>query len=148
MDYRQFVRDLMKTFGRNTSDTTAWRAPTSCGLNRASGSIITRSARGIRGNVKWFYIPAHDMVTHFIMVFGAFIIPARRPQRSRSAIVISIRAGAYFLAAVADFFPDAALGYVVAYLIMMTVLRFMDALQHDYGGIPVLFEDVKMPAPG
>ena len=96
--------------------------------------------------LEWFYIPAHDMVMHFIMVFGSFIIPARRSQRLRNVLVISIRAALF--AALAWFLPWAALGYVVAYLLMMTALRFMDALQHDYGGIPVLFEDVVMPHRG
>jgi fatty acid desaturase len=96
--------------------------------------------------LEWFYIPAHDMIMHAIMVFGAFIIPARRAQRWRNALVIAVR-GTLF-ASLAWFFPWAALGYVVAYLLMMTVLRFMDALQHDYGGTPVLFEDVAMPHRG
>ncbi len=96
--------------------------------------------------LEWFYIPAHDLVMHFIMVFGSFIIPARRAQRLRNVTVIVVR-GSLF-AALAWFFPWAALGYVVAYLLMMTVLRFMDALQHDYGGVPVLFEDVVMPHRG
>jgi fatty acid desaturase len=103
------------------------------------------SARIVQ-TLEWFYIPAHDMVMHFIMVFGAFIIPARRAQRARNAVVIMVRAALF--GAAAFFFPTAAIGYFVAYLIMMTVLRFMDALQHDYGGIPVLFEDVKMPHRG
>jgi fatty acid desaturase len=96
--------------------------------------------------LEWFYIPAHDLVMHFIMVFGSYIIPARRPQRLRNTVVIVVR-GSLF-AALAWSFPWAALGYVVAYLLMMTILRFMDALQHDYGGIPVLFEDVVMPHRG
>ncbi|MCX7058240.1 MAG: fatty acid desaturase [Proteobacteria bacterium] len=96
--------------------------------------------------LEWFYIPAHDLVMHFIMVFCSYIIPARRSQRLRNTVVIVVR-GALF-AALAWFFPWAALGYVIAYLLMMTVLRFMDALQHDYGGVPVLFEDVVMPHRG
>ena len=103
------------------------------------------SARCVQA-LEWFYIPAHDVVMHFIMVFCSFIIPARRPQRLRNVVVIVVR-GALF-AALAWFFPWAALGYVVAYLLMITVLRFMDALQHDYGGVPVLFEDAVMPHRG
>jgi fatty acid desaturase len=96
--------------------------------------------------LEWFYIPAHDVVMHFIMVFSAFIIPARRSQRLRNGIVIAIRGAIFF--SIAWVFPVAAIGYVVAYLVMMTILRFMDALQHDYGGTPVLFENVKMPHRG
>jgi acyl-lipid omega-6 desaturase (Delta-12 desaturase) len=96
--------------------------------------------------LEWAYIPAHDIVMHFIMVFSAFIIPARRMQRWRNAAVILVR-GILFTA-LAAYSPRAAIGYVIAYLVMMTVLRFMDALQHDYGGIPVLFEEVKLPHRG
>ena len=103
------------------------------------------SARVVQA-LEWFYIPAHDVVMHFIMVFGAFIIPARRSQRLRNAAVILVRGSVFSW--VAWTCPRAAIGYMVAYLIMMTVLRFMDALQHDYGGTPVLFEDVKMPHRG
>lgn len=93
--------------------------------------------------LEWFYIPAHDVLMHGVMVFGAFIIPQRRSQRLRNLSFIVLR-GSLF-AALLWFFPFAALLYAVAYLLMMTVLRFMDAPQHDYGGTPTLFE--KAPAP-
>ncbi|MEI6460191.1 MAG: fatty acid desaturase [Pseudomonadota bacterium] len=96
--------------------------------------------------LEWFYIPAHDIVMHFIMVFSAFIIPARRSQRLRNAIVILVRGVLFGL--LVWFAPRVAFGYVVAYLLMITALRFMDALQHDYGGMPVLFENFKMPHRG
>ena len=44
--------------------------------------------------------------------------------------VIAIR-GSIFIALVI-FFPKVALLYAIAYMIMMTILRFMDSLQHDY----------------
>jgi fatty acid desaturase len=44
-------------------------------------------------------------------------------------------------AAVAWWWPRVAVGYVIAYLMMMHVLRFMDMLQHDYGNNPSLFEE-------
>jgi fatty acid desaturase len=104
-----------------------------------------KSARIVQA-LEWFYIPAHDMVMHFIMIFSAFIIPARRSQRLRNAMVIVVRSVLFVTLAWVS--PRAAVGYFFAYLIMITVLRFMDALQHDYGGIPVLFEDVKLPHRG
>jgi len=96
--------------------------------------------------LEWCYIPAHDMLMHFIMVFSAFIIPARRHQWRRNLVVIVVRA--VLFGALAWYSPRAAVGYVVAYLIMMTILRFMDALQHDYGGTPVLFEKTIPPHKG
>ena len=87
--------------------------------------------------LEWFYIPAHDLVMHFITVFGAFIIPQRKDQRLRNAVVIIVRGGLYF--AVLFTYPKAAILYLVAYIIMVHILRFKDGLQHDYDGNPTLF---------
>jgi fatty acid desaturase len=88
---------------------------------------------------EWFYIPAHDMVMHFITVFTAFIIPQRRDQMTRNVLVILVRGGIWFT--VLFLYPKAALLYLVSYLIMIHILRFKDGLQHDYDGNPVLFEE-------
>jgi omega-6 fatty acid desaturase (delta-12 desaturase) len=93
--------------------------------------------------LEWFYIPAHDLMMHFIMVFTSFAIPERRSQRARNVTVILIRGGIFF--AVLWFYPKVALLYAIAYMIMMTILRFMDSLQHDYGYHLTLFS--KEPAP-
>lgn len=96
--------------------------------------------------LEWFYIPAHDLIMHFIMVFTSFIIPQRRDQRLRNVTVILIR-GSLFVALLI-WFPKVAVLYVVAYLLMMHVLRFMDALQHDYSYHATLFEYVQPPHKG
>lgn len=96
--------------------------------------------------LEWFYIPAHDLIMHFIMVFTSFTIPQRRNQRGRNLTVILIR-GSLF-AALIVISTKAALLYVVAYLLMMTVLRFMDSLQHDYPYSLTLFEFDRAPRKG
>jgi len=96
--------------------------------------------------LEWFYIPAHDLIMHFIMVFTSFIIPQRRNQRRRNLTVILIR-GSIFIT-VAVLFPKAALLYAIAYMMMMTVLRFMDSLQHDYAYNLTLFDFDKPPRKG
>jgi omega-6 fatty acid desaturase (delta-12 desaturase) len=96
--------------------------------------------------LEWFYIPAHDLVMHFVMVFTSFIIPQRREQRGRNVAVILIRGGVFL--ALLLFAPRVALLYVVAYLLMMHVLRFMDMLQHDYPYNPTLFEYATSPHKG
>ncbi len=96
--------------------------------------------------LEWFYIPAHDLIMHFIMVFTSFIIPQRRNQRRRNVTVIVIRGGLFL--ALCWFFPKVALLYVIAYLLMMTVLRFMDSVQHDYSYNLTLFEFGKPPRKG
>jgi fatty acid desaturase len=96
--------------------------------------------------LEWFYIPAHDLIMHFIMVFTSFIIPERRKQRARNVLVILIRGGIF--AALLVFYPKVALLYAVAYMLMMHVLRFMDALQHDYPYHATLFDYVRPPHKG
>jgi len=96
--------------------------------------------------LEWFYIPAHDLLMHFIMVFTSFIIPERRNQRARNVAVIAIRGSVFF--ALLWFYPKVAVLYAVAYMIMMTVLRFMDSLQHDYGYHLTLFSSEPSPRKG
>jgi fatty acid desaturase len=96
--------------------------------------------------LEWFYIPAHDLIMHGVMVFTSFVIPQRRDQRVRNVVVILIR-GSIFVT-VAILIPKAALLYVVAYLIMMHILRFMDSVQHDYPYSTTLFETSRAPHKG
>jgi fatty acid desaturase len=88
--------------------------------------------------LEWLYIPAHDLIMHFIIVFTSFLIPQRRDQRSRNIAVILIRGGVFL--GLIMYFPRAAILYVVARMLMIHILRFMDSLQHDYGANPILFE--------
>lgn len=96
--------------------------------------------------LEWFYIPAHDLVMHTIMVFTSFIIPQRRKQRVRNVTVIVIRGSVF--AALLVFAPKVAALYVVAYLLMMHVLRFVDSVQHDYPFNTTLFEYKTPPHKG
>ena len=104
--------------------------------------FVLRAVRAL----EWFYIPAHDLVMHFVMVFTSFIIPQRREQRRRNVAVIVVRGGVFL--ALLVFAPKAAFLYVVAYLVMMHVLRFMDMLQHDYPYNATLFDYVPPPHKG
>jgi fatty acid desaturase len=96
--------------------------------------------------LEWLYVPAHDLIMHFVMVFTSFVIPERRGQRTRNLTVIAIRGGLFV--ALLVFYPKVAALYVIAYLLMMHVLRFMDALQHDYPYNPTLFNYVQPPHKG
>jgi fatty acid desaturase len=88
--------------------------------------------------LEWFYIPAHDMIMHFITMFTAFIVPQREDQLLRNVIVLLVRGGVFFT--VLYYYPKVALLYFVAYMLMMHVLRFKDSVQHDYDGNPTLLE--------
>ena len=96
--------------------------------------------------LEWFYVPAHDLIMHFIMVFTSFVIPRRRDQRRRNVTVIIIR-GSLFVSLLV-FFTKVALLYAIAYMLMMTVLRFMDSLPHAYGYPQTLFDFDKPPRKG
>lgn len=96
--------------------------------------------------LEWLYIPAHDLLMHGIMILTSFVIPQRRNQRRRNVTVILIRGSLYLLLLV--YVPKAAILYAIAYMIMMTVLRFMDSLQHDYPYSLTLFEFEKPPRKG
>jgi len=96
--------------------------------------------------LEWFYIPAHDLIMHAVMVFTSFVIPQRRQQRMRNVAVILVRGGIFLVLLVVV--PKVALLYVAAYLIMMHVLRFMDSVQHDYPYNTTLFEYKTPPHKG
>ena len=96
--------------------------------------------------LEWFYIPAHDLIMHGIMVFTSFIIPQRRDQRLRNVAVIVLRGGIFVNLII--WFPKVALLYAVAYMLMMTVLRFMDSVQHDYPYNLTLFDFERPPRKG
>ncbi|MBT8089562.1 MAG: fatty acid desaturase [Gammaproteobacteria bacterium] len=104
--------------------------------------VVTRIVRFM----EWLYIPAHDLVMHTVMILTSFVIPQRRSQRARNVAVIVIRGGVF--AALAVFVPKVAVLYVVAYLIMMHVLRFMDSVQHDYPYNTTLFDYEQPPHKG
>ena len=96
--------------------------------------------------LEWFYIPAHDLIMHGVMVLTSFVIPQRRNQRVRNVVVILIRGGLFLTLAVLA--PKVALLYVLAYLIMVHVLRFVDSVQHDYPYNTTLFETANSPRKG
>ncbi len=104
--------------------------------------ILTRLIRVL----EWFYIPAHDLLMHSVMILTSFIIPQRRSQRARNVLVIAVRGGLFLLALI--LVPKVAFLYVAAYLIMMHVLRFMDSVQHDYPYSTTLFESSRAPHKG
>jgi len=104
--------------------------------------FVTRATRFL----EWFYIPAHDLIMHGVMVLTSFVIPMRRKQLARNVTVIVIR-GAVF-SALLLLAPKVAGLYVVAYLIMMHILRFTDSVQHDYPYNTTLFEYEEPPHKG
>ena len=104
--------------------------------------LLTRFIKAL----EWFYVPAHDMLMHAIMVLTSFVIPERRDQRLRNVAVIAIRGGLLLTVLIVN--PKAFLLYVVASLLLIHVLRFMDMLQHDYPYILSLYTEPQSPQRG
>ncbi len=63
--------------------------------------------------------------------------PLERLRSSQDERVIAVRGGLYL--SLLFVFTKVAILYAVAYMIMVTALRFMDSLQHDYGYHVTLF---------
>lgn len=96
--------------------------------------------------LEFFYIPAHDLLMHAVMALTSFVIPQRRDQRRHNLVSLVIRGGIFVT--LLWFFPVVAILYAIAYMLMMTILRFMDGLQHDYPYTLNLFEGPVSPHKG
>jgi fatty acid desaturase len=80
--------------------------------------------------LEWFYIPAVDIVMHWLVPVMPFVLPKRREQRTRVVIVLLVRTALFVT--VGLYAPLSLLCYAIAYILMLHVLRFMDAFQHTY----------------
>jgi acyl-lipid omega-6 desaturase (Delta-12 desaturase) len=80
--------------------------------------------------LEWAYIPAVEIMMHAMLVCAPFYFSGKRAQRRRVLAVVAVRA-ALFLALL-WWSPRAVALYCVAYLLLLTVLRFMDTFQHNY----------------
>lgn len=89
--------------------------------------------------LEWFYIPAVEIVMHLLVLLVPFILPSRRHRRGRVVTVLAIRLTLF--TALVSYVPQVAFFYPLAYLLFMTVMRFMDAHQHTYE----LFETLEQP---
>jgi fatty acid desaturase len=85
--------------------------------------------------LEWLYFPALAFLSRWRLITAPFWLPERKEMRSRTILILSIR-GSLF--ALLGYFSLKALAlYAVAYIGMVTVLRFVDAFQHTYEVFPV-----------
>jgi omega-6 fatty acid desaturase (delta-12 desaturase) len=95
--------------------------------------------------LEWLYIPAVEFFMHGMLILAPFIFREKKDMRLRTIKIAIIRFG--LLLAVFVYSPMAFLCYLLAYVLFLTVLRFMDALQHNYdtilvhGGAPYLIKN-------
>jgi fatty acid desaturase len=80
--------------------------------------------------LEWLYIPAVEIVMHLLVLIVPFILPSRRHRRQRVLSVLAIRLAIFSV--LVWFVPKIAFFYPLAYLVFITVMRFMDTHQHTY----------------
>ena len=80
--------------------------------------------------LEWLYIPAFEVMMHFLVIFLPFFRPELYKRRLRILAILSIRVPLFALMAWISI--KAWLLYLLAYCIMLTALRFADAFQHTY----------------
>jgi acyl-lipid omega-6 desaturase (Delta-12 desaturase) len=80
--------------------------------------------------LEWAYVPAVELIMHGMQIAAPFVYDDKRDQRVRVVRVATVRFGLFAL--ILWLAPLAALGYVLAYLLMITFLRFLDNFQHNY----------------
>ena len=78
--------------------------------------------------LEWAHVPAVELLMRAMVVTAPFT--GTMPQRVRVVSLLTIRVA--FFAALAMISLKAVLLYALAYLLFLTVLRFMDAFQHTY----------------
>jgi fatty acid desaturase len=80
--------------------------------------------------LEWIYIPALEILTHYLVIVLPFARPEWHYKRPRLLVIMLIRAPLFVLMALVSI--KAYLLYLLAYGIMLTALRFADAFQHTY----------------
>ena len=80
--------------------------------------------------LEWAYIPALEIVMHYLVIILPFVQSQWHRKRVRLLAVLLVRAPLFALMVWIS--VKAWLLYLVAYGIMLTALRFADAFQHTY----------------
>ena len=88
---------------------------------------------------EWLYIPMLEIIMHVLVIILPFTKSSKKQRRTRVITVLVIRLGLFvWLASISLSF---ILFYALAYLLFLTVMRFMDVHQHTYE----LFETLDKP---
>lgn len=80
--------------------------------------------------LEWMYIPALEIVMHLLVIVLPFIKPERRNRRLHIIAHLVLRAVFFVLLAAISL--DIFIFYPLAYMLFLTVMRFMDVHQHTY----------------
>ena len=95
--------------------------------------------------LEWAYIPAVELIMHFYVIAMPFIgrTEKQRARRGKVLAILLVRGTAFAL--LGWYSLSALVLYSVAWMVMLTVLRFADAYQHTYDAFAVL-EEGDIPA--
>lgn len=95
-------------------------------------AALTRSPAWMRRAVlvlEWAYVPAVELIMRGMVIAAPFSF-GRMTDRVRMVLLLGVRIA--FFGALALVSIKAVALYALAYLLFLTVLRFMDAFQHTY----------------
>lgn len=84
--------------------------------------------------LEWLYFPVVSFILQFWALTAPFLDTQRRDERLRMIILVIVRGSLFILLGLVSL--KALVLYFLAYTGMITVLRFMDALQHTYEAFP------------
>nr|WP_228035478.1 fatty acid desaturase [Oculatella sp. LEGE 06141] len=85
--------------------------------------------------LEWLYFPALAFLVRIRTLTAPFWQPQRYDERRRVSLILTVRLGLFTLLGIVS--PKALLLYFLAYIGMITVLRFVDAFQHTYETVPM-----------
>jgi fatty acid desaturase len=80
--------------------------------------------------LEWLHVPAVEVLMHGMLFIAPFVYESKRKQRGYVLKVISIRAAVFAL--LLWWSVKAVVLYMLAYMLMLVFLRFMDTFQHNY----------------
>lgn len=89
--------------------------------------------------LEWLYIPAMEIVMHALVIILPFVKANRKHRRVRVLTVLLLRVALF--AWLASISWRILIFYPIAYLLFLTVMRFMDVHQHTYA----LYETLDSP---
>ena len=112
-------------------------------LYSTTGYLIRHPVqRSIVEVLEWLYIPAVEFLMHGTLILAPFIFQEKKDKRFRTVGITVLRFS--LLLMVFLYSPLAYACYLLAYAMFLTVLRFMDALQHNYDLVPALGSDADL----
>ena len=79
---------------------------------------------------EWLYIPAMEILMHMLVMIIPFLKPERKSRRDRVMLVLIARV--IFFVYLSSISLAILIFYPIAYMIFLTVMRFMDVHQHTY----------------